>query len=197
MSDITTPASIFDSLTDVSKGYDITPGHALDHTANISTNVTFDPVDGRIVHLNASGDFEMGAKADKIPYVLLMPSKLKGMPATYQGLPSIGWQAIGKYPRTALSCNGGYEISTNQYDTALTYNINNYLTGKVSNTVAATGGLLRNANDSDAALTPPWRGGGTAMTIVGQVTATPHTMKNGGISVLSFETVYFPGSASA
>lgn len=195
---MTIPVSIFDHTIDPIAGYDITPGHRLDYTAPLAAAVTLVPYEGRVVHLNASQYFEMGCRADKMPLFLMQPQMPYGHLPTVQGLnPGKGWQAVGNFPRAALVATGGFEIATTSYDTAQTYLPNNYLTAKYSNTDADTGGVLTNVvPGGSTALTPPWRSGGTTVTVCGMVTRPPVTLKNGN-TVLSLWTVFFPGSTDA
>lgn len=198
MADITTPASIFDHTLDPIAGYDTTPGHRLDYTAPLASAVTITPYAGRVGYLNANGEWEMGCKAHRMPCFFMPPSYPYGhLPTVQELMPGKGWQSVGTYPLTALVATGGYELATTEYDDAQTYAVGNYLTAKVSNTVQATGGVLTNVvPGSGTALTEPWSGGGTTKTICGQVVRPPATLKNGN-KVLSFWTLYFPGSTDA
>lgn len=194
MTQISTPASIFEHTMDPTAGYDTTPGHRLDYTANLSANVSIIPYAGRVGHLNASGEWEIGCKADKMPCFFMQSS----VPYGHQTTVSPYWKAIGKFPLAALVATGGFELSTTEYDSAETYAISDYLTAGFSNSDQDAGGLLTNKLPADGAtaLTPPWRGGGTTVTICGQVTAAPETLKNGN-TVLRFWTLYFPGSTTS
>ena len=190
---ITTPASIFDHTMDVTAGYDLAPGQRLDFTANLSANVTVIPYEGRIVHLNSVGEWEMGCVQNKMPCVIMRGSVPYGQLATVSPL----WQSIGKYNFVALPATGGYEISTTEYDSAQTYNIGDFLTAASTNTIQGTAGLLTNVQPgTNTALTAPWKGGGTTKTICGQVCRLPQTLRNGN-TVLGFWTVFLPGTTDS
>jgi len=198
MPTISTPASVFDHTIDPIAGYDIAPGHALNYTAPVSSNVTLTPWEGMVVHLNASGEFEVGCRADKMPIFLMQPSKPYGHLSTVQALnPGQGWQSIGLFPRAGLVATGGFEIATTSYDSAQTYLPNQYLTAKYSNTDATAGGMLTNkVPGTNTAVTYPGRASGTTVTVCGMVTRPPTTLRNGN-TVLSLWTCFFPGSTDA
>jgi len=183
-------ANIFEHTLDPIMGFDISPGHALLYTAKMSANVTILPYEGRVVHLNSSGEFEMGAAGPVMPMFLQKWSLPMGQ------LPTVSpyWQAFGTYPFSAMVATGGFELATTEYDSAKTYHVNDFLAALADNTTQATGGVLTNvAVDGTTALTAPWKGGGTTRTIVGQVSRTPTQLRNKN-TVLSFWTLYFPGT---
>jgi hypothetical protein len=187
---LSSPADIFEHTMDVIAGFDMAPGAMLNFTADLSANVSLIPYEGRIVHLNGDGDWEMGAVAKKMPCVIMKPS------VPYGGQPTVSpyWRAIGKFPLAALPCVGGFEIATTEYDTAQTYVNGDFLTAKADNTAQATGGVLTNVVPGTATpLTAPWVAAGTTRTLCGQVTRAPETLKNKN-TVLSFWTLFFPGT---
>lgn len=187
---ISTPANIFEHTLDPIMGFDISPGHALLYTAKMSANVTILPYEGRVVHLNSVGEFELGAAGKQMPMFLQKWS----MPVGHQSTLSPYWQGFGSYPFSAMVCTGGFEVATTEYDSAKTYAVNDFLAALATNVTQATSGVLTNvAVDGTTALTAPWIGGGTTRTIVGQVSRPPATLRNGN-TVLSLWTVYFPGA---
>lgn len=127
--------------------------HAVDFTAKISANVTIDPVfAGRCVHLNASGEFEMGLpdviNAGHMPMFLWQNSddpdvsNPGGDPATEAGV----WVAVAPVGWiTALPAAGAYELASTEFEpeaTAGTYNPGDTLTATPDNTDAVTGGRI-------------------------------------------------------
>lgn len=187
---ITTLANIFEHTLDPIMGFDISPGHALLYTAKLSENVTILPYEGRVVHLNSAGEFEMGAAGGVMPMFIQKWS----MPLGHQSTLSPYWQGFGNYPFSAMVATGGFEIATTEYDSAKTYAVNDYLAALASNTVQATGGLLTNKDiDGTTALTPPWKSGGTTRTVVGQVSRVPQQLRNKN-TVICLWTLNFPGA---
>jgi hypothetical protein len=190
---ITIPADIFQHTMDVTAGYDLAPGQRLDFVATLSPNVAISPYEGRIVHLNSVGAWEMGCVAKAMPCVMMRGS------VPYGQMPTISpyWQSIGTYPLVALPATGGYEISSTEFDTNQSYNINDLLTAGSSNTLAAVGGVITNVQPGTATpLTVPWAGGGTTRTICGQVCRLPSTLKNGN-NVIGFWTLFIPGTTDS
>ena len=193
MPNLTTPANIFEHTIDVLANYDTTPGHRLDKTAYMADAVTIVPYGGRVGHFNASGEWEMGCAAKKVPGFFMPPS----VPYGHQPTLSPYWQSIGRYSVTGLVATGGFEIETTEYDSEQDFVVGDWLTAKVSNTDQDTGGVLTNVvPGTSTALTAPWVAGGTTKTLCGQVTHAPQTRKNGN-SVLAFWTVFFPGTTDA
>jgi len=186
---------MFEHTMDVVKNWD--SGHRLDAVAALSSSVTIEAYEGRVVHRTAGAEFEMGCKADKVPFVLLSDSKAEGAVVTSQARnPGAGWQGYGKFNRVALCCLQAYEIATTEFvpeaTTGRAYAIDQYLTARASNTDQATGGMLTNRY-SGLAVTVPTRAGGTTVTVCGIVSQVPRTLQNGN-TVLFFYTAYMPGS---
>ena len=127
--------------------------HAVDFTAKISANVTIDPVfAGRVVHLNASGEFEMGlpdvVREAHMPIFLYQNSddpdveNPGGDPATVAG----AWVAIAPTGKiSGLVANGAYELETTEFEPAATagaYVPGDALSATADNTNAVTGGRI-------------------------------------------------------
>jgi hypothetical protein len=127
--------------------------NAVDFVAKISANVTIDPVfAGRCVHLNASGEFEMGlpdvAQACHMPMFLFQNSddpdvaNPGGDPATEEGV----WVAVAPVGNImALPAAGAYELESTEFEpeaTAGTYEPGDALTATPSNSDATTGGRI-------------------------------------------------------
>jgi hypothetical protein len=194
------PTTIFDHTMDVVKNWD--SDHRLDQVAAMHADVALEAYEGRIVHREVNGTFQMGCKADKVPYVLLNDSKAYGSVATLQQRnPNSGWQGYGKMNRVALSCLGAYEIATTEFlaegGGRPNYAIDNYLTARPGDTLANQdhGGVLTNVvPGTTTALLPNQRGASNQkLTICGVVTHPKRTLQNGQ-TVLTFYTAYFPGS---
>ena len=67
-----TPRQMFDHTLDAIKGWFHMA--ALDYTAKLSSEVTVNVYAGRCVHLNATGEFELGCKGSEMPIFLLQNS---------------------------------------------------------------------------------------------------------------------------
>jgi hypothetical protein len=198
------PTNIFDHTMDVLKNWD--SDHRLDQVAAMHSSVLLEAYEGRIVHRETNGTFQMGCKADKVPYVLLNDSKAYGSVATLQARnPNSGWQGYGKMNRVALCCLMPYEIATTEFlaegGGRPAYDIDQYLTARPGDTVAnqAEGGLLTNVVPGTTEAVLPNGRSGTAdnrQTICGIVSHKPRTLQNMQ-TVLQFYTAYFPGTATA
>lgn len=164
---------------------------ALDFSAKISANVTIDPVyGGRVVHLNSSGELEMGVSGTQMPIFLLQKDDDPDVSQdAVEG--SVNISPSGK--SSGLVATGGYEFESTEYNTSRTYAPNNLLSAGTSNSVAATGGVLTNENGSGTALTVPWAGGGTTRAIVGVVSRGEVTNGHKQDAV-AFWPVYLPGT---
>lgn len=127
--------------------------HAVDFAAKLSANVTIDPVfSGRVVHLNASGEFEMGLPtavgASHMPIFLFNNSddpdveNPGGDAATVSGV----WVAIAPTGKMmGLVAAGAYEMESTEFEaeaTAGTYAPGDPLSATADNTDATTGGRI-------------------------------------------------------
>ena len=198
------PTTIFEHTMDVVKNWD--SDHRLDQVAAMHSSVAIEAYEGRIVHREANGTFQMGCKADKVPYVLLNDSKAYGSVATLQQRnPNSGWQGYGSMNRVALSCLGAYEIATTEFMAEgggrTPYAIDQYLTARPGDIAGnqAEGGVLTNVvpGTTTTVVLPNQRGGSNQkLTICGVVSHRPRAMQNGQ-TLLTFYTAYFPGSDTA
>lgn len=126
---------------------------AVDFAAKISANVTIDPVfAGRCVHLNASGEFEMGVPNGvgdcDMPIFLFQNSddpdvaNPGGNPATEKGV----WVAVAPTGKImGLPAAGAYELETTEFEpvsTAGAYAPGDPLTATPDNANAVTGGRI-------------------------------------------------------
>lgn len=122
--------------------------HAVDFQAKLSANVTIDPVfAGRVVHLNADGEFEMGVSGTQMAMFLFQNSDdpdVKndgGDPETEVDV----WVAIAPTGKiNALVAAGAYELASTEYLSADEASLvpNAVLTAGTSNSVSGTGGVL-------------------------------------------------------
>ncbi len=127
--------------------------HAVDFIAKISANVTIDPVfSGRVVHLNASGEFEMGLPATigaaHMPIFLFQNSddpdveNPGGDAATEEGV----WIAIAPVGNImGLVAAGAYELESTEFEpeaAAGTYVPGDALSAIADNANAVTGGRI-------------------------------------------------------
>lgn len=168
---------------------------AVDKAAKLAAAVTLIAYSGRVVHLNSSGEFEMGVAGTKVPIYLNQGSNLFAVsnPGT-TGAGGFMHQAIA--PTGVLNGLVGiaaYELETTEFDVTpnVAYAPNQLLTALASNTVQATGGVL--SNDRAGA------GGSTGL--VRQYTdACCGVVSDGksnnehGVPVLKFWSAYFPAA---
>jgi hypothetical protein len=124
--------------------------YALDFAAPLSANVTISPVyPGTVAHLNASGQLELGVSGFQMPLHIFPRSDdpdvviAGGDPVNDAGVAVSGIPAYGGGPILCLVGCGPYELASTQYDVnGGSYLPNTPLKAQVSNTVAATGGVL-------------------------------------------------------
>lgn len=176
------PSLPFEHGFDVKKGwFDMA---SLDYDAKLSSNVTFVVPRGRVVHLNANGEFEMGAHNTGVAIFLLNGSE-------DADVSNPGTTAAGNFMHQAVAptgklsgvvATGGYEIDNTEFDSTRTYTPGDLLTATASNTDAATGGRLTNAGVTQF-VNP----------VVGVVSGGKHKNHN-GVQTLSFWCVWLPGA---
>jgi len=169
---------------------------ALDFAAKLSPNVTIEAYGGRVVHLNAQQEFEMGIANTQMAIFLLQNSS--SFDVSNPGLTLAGnfmHQSI--MPRgdmSGLVASGGYELQTTEFDQEPTraYAPNQLLTAKADNTDADTGGVI--TNDRAGA-------GGSGGAVQQYVHAACGVVSRGqslnehGVKVLTFWTIYLPAAA--
>lgn len=158
---------------------------ALDYVAQLSANVTISPVNaGTVVHVNSSGQFEMGTQLWQMPIYLLQGSA--DFDVSNPGASSSPWYAVSPSGwMSGLVATGGYELETTEFDTAQTYNPNDPLTSVLSNS-AANGGSLTNQGIGTIF-------GVAQKSVVGIVSRGKYTNAYGK-TVLGFWPVWFPGA---
>lgn len=185
------PSLPFEHGFDVKKGwFDMA---SLDYDAKLSSNVSFVVPRGRVVHLNANGEFEMGAHNTGVAVFLLNGSE-------DADVSNPGTTAAGNFMHQAVAptgklsgvvATGGYEIDNTEYNASRTYAPGDLLTATASNSNATTGGVLTNAGSASSGkvkqFTDP---------VVGVVSSGSHKNHN-GVNTLSFWCVWLPGTAPA
>lgn len=183
-----TPSLMFESMLDPKKGW---PNpHCLDYDAMISANVTFTVPRGRVAHLNAEGEFEMGVTETAMA-IFLFPGE------TDPDVSNPGTTAKGNFMHQAIAptgkisglvATGAYELESTEFDTARTYTPGDLLTATANNTNATTGGRLTNAGTG---------AGGDVKQFVdpccGVVSRGERTNEH-GVPVLGFWPVWLPGA---
>ena len=142
------PDLMFEHGLDVKKGwFDMA---SLDYDAKLAASnvVTFAVPRGRVVHVDADGNFRPGCHATGISIFLLNGSE-------DADVSNPGTTAAGNFMHKAISptgklsglvATGGYEISSTEFDSSRTYVPGDLLTATASNSNAATGGVLTNAS---------------------------------------------------
>ncbi len=168
---------------------------ALDFVAKLSPNVTIQAFGGRVVHVNAAGEFEMGISSTQMGIFLLQADTdydVSNPGTTTGGI--FMHQAIGPTgAQSGLVATGGYELESTEFDkTPVTaYAPNQLLTAKNSNTVQATGGVL--SNDRNGA-------GGSAGLVRQYTDAACGVVSRGasknehGVDVLALWPIYLPAA---
>lgn len=142
-----------DHTLEAPKGWPSTS--AVDFTAKLSSNVTIDPVfAGRVVHINASGDYEMGLPAvigaAHMPIFLFQNSDdpdVNNPTAT----PAAGsWVPVTPTGQMmGLVAAGAYELESTEFEpvaTAGTYAPGDALSAIADNGNAVTGGRITRAS---------------------------------------------------
>lgn len=178
-------ATAYDATLEVLKNSLVNPHH-LNFVAKLSSNVTFSPKAGRVVRLNASGEFEMGLPntvgAAHMPIFLWSGAADTDVsnPSSTSG-PGEWAAALPDGYLVGLVAVGAWELETTEYDSAQSYNPGDALTATPNNTDSATGGRLTKATAYGAP-------------ICGVVSRGVH--KNArGKNVLSFWPVWLPRQA--
>ena len=189
----TAPSLMFEHALSHPKGW-FEPS-ALDFSAKISPNVTLQAFGGRVAHVNAAGEFEMGLNQTSMAIFLLQAD-------TDFDVSNPGTTPAGNFMHQAVApagnmsglvATGGYELESTEFDTApnAAYAPNQLLTALASNTVQATGGVL--CND---------RGGaGGSSGLVRQYTENACGVVSRGqfknehnVEVLAFWPIYLPAA---
>jgi hypothetical protein len=113
----TAPQQMFAHCLNYLKGW--FEAAALDFAAKLSSTVdnTATPYGGRVLHLNSSGAFEMGAKGIQMP-IFAHQGWLENDVANYGGAATspYGWQSIAPTGvQSGLVAKGAYELATTEF----------------------------------------------------------------------------------
>lgn len=169
---------------DVKKGwFDMA---SLDYSAKLSSAVTFTVPRGRVVHVDSTGAFAMGAHNTNVAVFLLNGSGDADVsnPGTTAGGKFMHQAVAPTGKLSGLVATGGYEIASTEFDTSRTYTPGDLLTAAADNTDAAVGGVLTNES-VEQFVTP----------VVG-VVSSGKAQNHNGIQALSFWSVWLPGEAA-
>jgi hypothetical protein len=185
------PSRMTDHVLNHPKGW--FDGHALDYSAKISENVDFSINEGRVMHLNADGEFEMGISGSQMGIFALRGSASPSVtnPGTTAAGVRIQSPAFPNGTMTGLVATGGYELESSEYlDDAITgYNPNTLLTAVANNPDSTIGGCLTSDRAADGTGTGPVRQyQEAACGVVSQGTKTTEH----GTSVVCFWSIYLP-----
>lgn len=179
------PDLMFEHGLDVKKGwFDMA---ALDYSAKLAPEVEYVVPRGRVVHVDANGNFRPGAHNTGLAIFLLNGSE-------DADVSNPGTTAAGNFMHRAISptgklsgivATGGYEISTTEFDSARTYTPGDLLTAAQSLNNVAVGGVL--TNNSVVQYVNP---------VVG-VVSSGKAKNHNGVQSLSFWCVYLPAGTAA
>lgn len=182
------PSLMFEHGLDVPKGW-FEPA-ALDKSAKLSSNVNFDPPAGRVAHLNAAGEFEMGVGVTDMAIFLIQSGS--DYDVSNPGTTPAGnfmHQAIAPTGvMSGLVAEGAYEIQSTEFDREQTYAPNQLLTAADDQDDEDVGGVLTNVGSG---------AGGDVEQFVDPVcgVVSDGAFQNAhGIWVLGFWPTYIPGA---
>lgn len=187
------PSLMFEHAQTAKKGW-FEPS-ALDFDAKLASAVTIQAFGGRVVHLNPSGEFEMGIANTQMAIFLIQADTDFDVsnPGT-TGAGNFMHQAIAPTKKmSGLVATGGYEIETSEFEVtpARAYAPNQLLTAKASNTVQSQGGVL--SNDRNGA-------GGSGGAVRQYTDAACGVVSRGktknehNVDVLTFWPIYLPAA---
>jgi hypothetical protein len=181
------PSQMFEHAMVAMKGW--SDAAALDFAAPLSANVTFVVPRGRVVHVNAVGQFEMGVGETDMAIFLLNgqadfdvsnPGMSSGGVFMHQPIMPVGIMS-------GLVATGAYELNTSEYDSGQTYVPGDLLSAGANNTDITKGGVVTNQKQTGGELhqyVDPICG-----VVSRGVFANEH-----GINVLAFWPVWLPGA---
>jgi len=182
------PSLMFEQGINVPKGW--FDESALDFSAKLSSNVTFDVPGGRCMHVNSAGEFETGVGETDMGIFLIQASD--DFDVANPGTTPAGnfmHQSIAPAGNmSGLVAEGAYEIETTEFDTSNTYTPGDLLTAVVANTTLATGGVLTNAGSGAGGEVQQYED-----PVCGNVSRGSFNNEH-GIAVLAFWPTYLPGA---
>lgn len=177
----TAPDLMFEHGLDVKKGwFDMA---SLDYSAKASSDLDFAIKRGRVVYVNAAGEFVPGVHETNVAVFLLNGSVDADVanPGTTAGGRFMHQAVAPTGKMSGLVATGGYEISTTEFDADQSYTPGDLLTATTSATPAVTDGVL--TNDGVVQYETP---------VVG-VVSSGAAVNHNGIPALSFWCVWLPG----
>lgn len=179
------PDLMFEHGLDVKKGwFDMA---SLDYSAKLAPQVEYAVPRGRVVHVDVNGNFRPGAHNTGVAIFLLNGSNDADVsnPGTTAGNIFMH-QAISPTGKlSGIVATGGYEISTTEFNSDLSYAPGDLLTAAQSLSNVAIGGVLTNA--SVVQYVNP---------VVG-VVSSGKAKNHNGVQSLSFWCVYLPAGTAA
>lgn len=163
----------------------------LDFQATLAATVTFSLPAGRVVHLNAGGEFITGLDETGIGIFLLRGVNnydVSNPPTDVNGV----WSQQPIIPAGILAglvATGGYELSSTEFDATRTYTPGDLLTAVAADTNAATGGVLTNAGSGTSGEVRQY-----VDPVCGVVSRGAHAISmESQIQALDFWTAWLPG----
>ena len=164
----------------------LTQLRTMSSTCFVTSAVTFTVPRGRVVHVDSTGAFAMGAHNTNVAVFLLNGSGDADVsnPGTTAGGKFMHQAVAPTGKLSGLVATGGYEIASTEFDTSRTYTPGDLLTAAADNTDAAVGGVLTNES-VEQFVTP----------VVG-VVSSGKAQNHNGIQALSFWSVWLPGEAA-
>jgi hypothetical protein len=182
------PSLMFEHGLDIAKGW-FEPA-ALDFSAKLSANVTFDVPAGRVMHVNAQGEFETGVGETDMGIFMLQGSDSFDVsnPGTTPGGRFMHQAIAPTGVMSGLVAKGGYEIESTEFDDNRNYAAGDLLTAAVANGTLATGGVLTNAGTG--------AGGDVEQYVdpVCGVVSRGRYVNSHGVPVLAFWPEWLPGA---
>lgn len=177
------PNQVFTHMMNLVKGGPPSNMGALDHSAVISSSITFDLPAGRIVHVDSNGEYSTGAIGWEMA-IILRPNATDTDVQNYGGD-----QWVGGFPGDEEGISygyvhsGGFEIETTEYNTSLSYAYNDPLRAVAADTTEATGGTLTNATIGAV--------GAPTGNVCG-VVSKPPAANDYGVTMIRYWSVYCP-----
>lgn len=148
---------------------------------------------GRCVHLNNSGEYEMGVTGTQMPMFLFNNSddydveNPGGNPASVAG----AWVAIAPTGKMlALVAKGAYELASTEFLNSTTYNPNDLLYAPTGTTLATSGVLTKTGGSGAYPATSP-------VGVVSRGRSTSSANNSHGVAELYFWPIYLPAHTHA
>lgn len=187
------PSLAFEHGLNAAKGW-FQPA-ALDFSAKVSPNVTIAVHGGRVMHLNAAGEFETGISGTKMA-IFMLQNDYDFDVSNAGTTPAGNFMHKAIFPAnvsSGLVATGAYELESTEFDTtpAVAYAPNQLLTAATANTTLATGGVLSNDRAGAAG------GGGVVRQYVDAacgVVSRGQFKSEHNVEMLAFWPIYLPAA---